>query len=103
MLHLNSPFQIASLSLLSALVVFSFPVNTSNFSYSKKAEPSQLMFWIASTNIPWVFIVKWYMQNMHLWEDGYMEEPTKNCMNIYTAKQRIKMMTKFELYFCSYL
>lgn len=64
MLHLESPFQIASL--LSALVVFSFPVNTSNFSYSKKAEPSQLMFWIASTNIPWAFIVGWHMQNCFL-------------------------------------
>lgn len=61
------------------------------------------MFWIASTNIPWAFTVKWYMQNMHLWEDGYMEESAKNCTNIYIAKQRLKMLTKFELYFCSYL
>lgn len=66
MLHLKRPFQIASLLLLSALVVFSFPVDTSNFSYSKKAEPSQLMFWIASTNIPWAFIVRWHMQNCSL-------------------------------------
>lgn len=45
---------------------FSFPVDTSNFSYSKKAEPSQLMFWTVSTNIPWALIVGWHRQNCFL-------------------------------------
>jgi len=52
MLYLKSPFLNSKSFTLTSSWGFSFPVKTSNFSYSEEAEPSQLMFWSVSTNIP---------------------------------------------------
>lgn len=66
LVYLKSPLLNSKSFTLISSRVFSFPVKTSNFSYSKEAELSQQMVWTAATHIPWAVTVGWHTQNCSL-------------------------------------